>query len=280
VTVVKLAAPLLPFTAEAIYRNLTGERSVHLADWPEASGLVMNEDVLRRMDVVRRICSLGHSVRNQVRIRVRQPLPEAIIAGGDSRYAEGYEEIIADELNVKKVSFTHDVGVMGRQEIALDSRALGPRFGKKMKDVLAAVKSGASELLPDGALLAVGERIEPSEFTLRIIAEEGHACMSDGGLFACLDLHIDRELELEGLARDVIRMVQNARREADLIPDERIRLGLEAAGDLREAVERHTGFIKSEVLAEELTFIAVPNAAYSVTSDIQGMEMGISLGRM
>ena len=279
VTVTKLAAPLLPFTAEAIYRNLTGERSVHLADWPDAAELVMNEDVLRRMDVVRRICSLGHAVRNQVRIRVRQPLPEAIIAGGEARYAEGYEEIIADELNVKKVSFTGDVGVMGRQEIALDSRTLGPRFGKKMKDVLAAVKSGAAELLPDGALLAVGERIEPSEFTLRIIAEEGHACMSDGGLFACLDLHIDRALELEGLARDVIRMVQNARREADLIPDERIRLGLEVTGDLKEAVELHTDFIKAEVLAEELTYLPVSNAAYSITVDIQELKMGISLGR-
>jgi isoleucyl-tRNA synthetase len=279
VTITKLVAPLLPFTAEAIYRNLTGERSVHLADWPDNADLVMNEDVLRRMDVVRRICSLGHAVRNQVRVRVRQPLPGAIIAGADARLAHGYEDIIEDELNVKTVSFTQDVGAMGRQEIAVDSRALGPRFGKKMKEVLAAVKSGKAELQPDGSLLAAGERIEASEFTLRIIAEEGHACMSDGGLFACLDLHIDRALELEGLARDVIRMVQDARRKADLIPDERIRLGLRVEGDLKEAVEQHAGFIRSEVLAEELTFGEIPDAVYTGTADIQDTEMGISLGR-
>ena len=156
VVMTQLVAPLLPFTAEAIYRNLTGKRSVHLSKWPETDKLVMDENVLRRMDVVRRICSLGHSVRNQVRIRVRQPLPEAIIAGGDAHLANGYEDIIGDELNVKKISFTRDVGVMGRQEIAVDSRALGPRFGKKMKEVLVAVKSGAAELQPDGSLLALG----------------------------------------------------------------------------------------------------------------------------
>jgi isoleucyl-tRNA synthetase len=279
VTAAKMLAPILPFTTEAMYRNLTGERSVHLADWPDASELVMNEDLLKRMDVVRRVCSLGHAVRNQVRIRVRQPLPSAIIAGRDLRYARGYEEIIEDELNVKQVSFTQDVGAMGRQEIALDSRALGPRLGKKMKEVLSAAKSGQAELQPDGTLIAAGERIQPSEFTLRIIAEEGHTCVSDGGLFVCLDLHVSRELELEGLARDIIRTVQNARREADLVPDERIRLGLAVEGDLKEAAGAHTGFIKAEVLAGELTFGEVPNPVYTETVEIQEMKMGITLGR-
>lgn len=279
VTTAKMLAPLLPFTTEAIYRNLTGGRSVHLADWPEASELVMNGELLRRMDVVRRVCSLGHAVRNQARIRVRQPLASATIAGHDLPYARGYEDIIADELNVKQVSFTDDVGAMGRQEIALDSRALGPKLGKKMKDVLAAARSGEAELQPDGSLLAAGERVEPSEFTLRIIAEEGHACVSDGGLFVSLDLQVNRELELEGLARDVIRTVQNARREADLIPDERIRLGLAVEGDLREAVEAHAGFIKAEVLAEELVIGAIPDPLYTETAEIQETAVTLSLAR-
>ncbi|MHB9027845.1 MAG: isoleucine--tRNA ligase [Candidatus Latescibacterota bacterium] len=279
VTAAKMLAPVLPFTTEAMYRNLTGERSVHLADWPDVSELVMDADLLKRMDVVRRVCSLGHAVRNQARIRVRQPLPSATIAGHDLRFARGYEDIIEDELNVKQVSFTQDVGAMGRQEIALDSRTLGPRLGKKMKEALAAAKSGQAELQPDGTLIAAGERIQPSEFTLRIIAEEGHACVSDGGLFVCLDLHVSRELELEGLARDVIRTVQNARREADLIPDERIRLGLAVEGDLKEAIEAHTDFIKAEVLAGELVMGEIPEPVYTETVDIQEMKMGITLGK-
>ena len=131
VTIAKVAAPLLPFTTEAIYRNLTGERSVHLADWPDASSFPINETILHSMDTVRRVCSLGHSVRNQAQVRVRQPLPEVIIAGNMAHLAEGYTDIIMDELNVKKIRFTTDVGEMGRQEIAVNARSLGPRLGQE-----------------------------------------------------------------------------------------------------------------------------------------------------
>jgi isoleucyl-tRNA synthetase len=279
VTLTRMAAPLLPFTAESIYRNLTGERSVHLADWPSPSELIMNADILKRMDIVRRACSLGHGVRHQNRLRVRQPLREVILAGGDSRLAEKYADIIEDELNVRKVSFTDDVGEMGRQEIAVDSRLLGPRLGKKMKEVLAAVKSENAQIGVGGSLLAAGETINPGEYELKIFAREGHACMSDGGLFVCLDLFVDREMELEGLARDVIRMVQNARREADLVPDERIRLGLGVTDDLKEAVEKHLDLIKSEVLAVGLVFGEIPDSVYTGNVDIQGEAMAIRIGR-
>ncbi|MDP2982028.1 MAG: isoleucine--tRNA ligase [Candidatus Latescibacter sp.] len=279
VTLTRMVAPLLPFTAESIYRNLTGERSVHLTDWPNPSELTMNADILKRMDTVRRVCSLGHAVRHQNRLRVRQPLREVILAGGDSRLAEKYADIIEDELNVRKVSFTDDVGEMGRQEIAVDSRLLGPRLGKKMKEVLTAVKSGNVRVQGDGSLLAAGETINSGEYELRIFAREGRACMSDGGLFVCLDLSLDREMELEGLARDVIRMVQNARREAGLVPDERIRLGLGVTNDLKEAVGKHRDLIQSEVLAVELTSDEIPDAVYTETVDIQGEAMDIRIGR-
>lgn len=279
VTAAKMAAPLLPFTAEAVYRNLTDERSVHLADWPEQSSLVMDRGVLGRMDVVRRACSLGHAVRNQARIRVRQPLPEAAFAGNDSVYLKSYKATLMDEMNVKDVKFLDDVGLMGREEIVLDKKALGPRLGNKMKDILAATASGNVEMRGDGTLFAAGEVIQPSEFKRRIIAEEGHAATSDGGLFVSLDLHITRELELEGLARDVIRVVQNARKEADLVPDERIRLGLITEGDLREAVETHAAIIIAETLAEKLTDGGIPDPVYSETADVQGMRLGVMIER-
>ena len=279
VTLCRMAAPLLPFVAESMYRTLTGERSVHLTDWPEPAELVMDEEVLQRMDVVRRICSLGHAVRNQSRIRVRQPLPEVLLAGKDAHLAEGYTEIIGDELNVKNIGFTDDVGAMGRSEIVVNARVLGPRLGPKMKAVMAAARSGDADIRDDGSMSAAGEVIGADEYELRIIAEEGHACMSDRGLFACLNLAIDRNLELEGLARDIIRVVQNARREADLIPDERIRLGLRVSGDLREAVEKHEEFIKTEVLATELSFDGIGDILYSEHVEIQGDEMEILLGR-
>ena len=260
-TVCRMAAPLLPFTTEAIYRNLTGERSVHLADWPDQSGLTFNKEILSRMDVVRRVCSLGHSVRHQSRIRVRQPLTEVLIAGKDSHLAEQHVEIIKDELNVKQARFTDDVGAMGRQEISVNARALGPRLGGKMKDVLAAVKSGNCEILDDGTLLALGEIIQPEEFDMRINASEEHACMSDGGLFVSLDLHIDRDLELEGIARDYIRKIQNARREKDLVPDDRIKLELQVEGDEKEAIEKHEQLIQAATLSI-ITYMDISESDY------------------
>ncbi|MFC1541798.1 isoleucine--tRNA ligase [Candidatus Latescibacterota bacterium] len=280
VTVSRMAAPLLPFTTEHIYKNLTGERSVHLTGWPDQGDILLDEDIMNRMDVVRRICSLGHSVRHQNRMRVRQPLPEVTLAGKNALLAEKYTDIIRDEINVKKVSFTEDVGVMGRREVVVNSRILGPRLGKKMKEILNAVKSGEGEILDNGILRVNGEDIQPDEFELRIIAEEGHACMSEGGIFACLDLQITRELELEGLARDIIRLVQNARREADLVPDERISLGVKAKGDLPEAIEKHTDLIKSEVLASALSLSEISGGIYSETVEIQGQKMEISIGKI
>ncbi|MBN1291966.1 MAG: isoleucine--tRNA ligase [Candidatus Latescibacteria bacterium] len=276
----RMAAPLLPFTTESIYRNLTGERSIHLSDWPTQDELRADVDILRRMDAVRRVCSLGHGVRHQSRIRVRQPLTEAIIAGKDAHLSEHYTDIIMDELNVKAVRFTDDVGEMGRQEISVDARTLGPRLGKKMKDVLSAVRSGNVEIRDDGYLIASGEVVMPEEFELRIIAEEGHACMSDGGLFTCLDLHVDRGLELEGLARDVIRMVQNARREADLVPDDRITLGLLVNGDLKEAIETHKELIQTETLAKELCLDKIADPLYTGNVEIQGNNMVILVGKI
>ncbi len=277
VTFSRMAAPLLPFTSEAIYRNLTGGRSVHLSDWPTAEELTMNADVLSKMDVVRRVCSLGHAVRNQARVRVRQPLPEVMLAGNEAHLAEDYTDIIMDELNVKSVAFTDDVGEMGTQEIIIDARVLGPRLGKKMKDVMASIRSGNVDIREDGVLSANGVEIAESEYELRINAQEGHACMSDGGLFACLDLTINRALELEGLARDIIRLVQNARREADLIPDERIGLSLVTDGDLKEAAEAHSDFIKAEVLATDLAFDAPTESFYTEDAEIQGTKLGIAI---
>ena len=277
-TVCRMVAPLLPFTAEYIYKNLTDARSVHLTDWPDAGELILDDDILRSMDVVRRVCSLGHAVRHQNRVRVRQPLPEVTLAGKDAKLAARYDDIIMDELNVKKVTFTDDVGAMGRREIKVDAKSLGPCLGKKMKDILDAVKAGQGEIEDDGTFRVAGEVIQPEEFEVRIIAEEGHACVSDGGLFASLDLHVDHELELEGLARDVIRIVQNARREADLVPDDRISLGIKAAGNLREAIEKHTDLIKSEVLATELSFDRKPaGGAYTETSEIRGQNLEIAV---
>jgi len=281
VTLVKTAAPLLPFIAEAMYKNLTGDRSVHLADWPDASELAMNEDVLHRMDAVRRICSLGHGVRNQHRIRVRQPLPEVAVAGRDAHLAVGHEDIIADELNVKVVRFTDDIGEMGHREIVVDAKVLGPRLGPKMKDVMAATRSGDVEVRDDNVLVAAGVEVVPEEYTMRIIARKGHACMSDGGLFACLDLTLTRELELEGLARDVIRVVQNARREADLVPDDRIVLMLKAGGDLAEAIDTHGDLIATEVLAERIVTDALADALYTDSTDIrdQALELAVAVIR-
>ena len=178
---------------------------------------------------------------------------------------------------MKGVRFTDDIGEMGHREIVVDAKVLGPRLGPKMKDVMAATRSGDVEVRDDNVLIAAGVEVAPEEYSMRIIARDGHACMSDGGLFTCLGLTLTRELELEGLARDVIRVVQNARREADLVPDDRIVLMLKADGDLAEAIDRHGDLIATEVLAGRIVTDALAGALHTERTDIRGQALELAL---
>ncbi|MFE5645742.1 isoleucine--tRNA ligase [Rhodococcus sp. NPDC056516] len=249
--VTRLAAPLLPLVSEVIWRGLTGERSVHLADWPEESELPANPELVAAMDDVRTVCSTVLSLRKAQNLRVRLPLPEVTVAAPDAERLRPFLGLIADEVNVKKVDLTDDVDVHGRFEIAVNARAAGPRLGKSVQTVIKAVKAGDWTENADGVVVAAGIELLPEEYTQKLVAAEpdSTAALPDGAGLVVLDSVVTEELEAEGWAKDRIRQLQDARRAAGLDVSDRIKVVLEVPQDCKEWAERHRELIAGEVLA-------------------------------
>ncbi|MGZ4519715.1 MAG: isoleucine--tRNA ligase [Mycobacteriaceae bacterium] len=253
--VCRLAAPLLPLITEVIWRGLTGERSVHLADWPTAAELPADTELVAAMDEVRVVCSTVLGLRKAEKLRVRLPLALLTVAAADAERLRPYVEIIADEVNVKAVDLSTDVAVHGRFELVVNARAAGPRIGKDVQQVIKAVKAGQWAPQPDGTVLAGGVTLIPGEFTERLVAVEPRstAALPGGEGLVVLDTELSEELEAEGWAKDRIRELQDARRAADFDVSDRIRVVLAVPDSHREWAQRHRELIAGEVLAVELT---------------------------
>lgn len=251
VTTATAVAPLLPFLAEEIYKGLTGALSVHLADWPEASALPADAKLVAEMDRVRDACSAARTLRERENVRVRQPLASLTLAGPGVAALEPYEELLRDEVNVKQVRFAESIEAWASFQLQANARALGPRLGAEMKTVLAAARRGDWRATPDGGVEVAGHRLAPGEFQLRLVPRPGVACepLAGNDAIAVLDLALDEALLAEGVARDVVRGVQQARKEAGLHVSDRVRLALVAPPAWHGAIARHRAWIAEQTLA-------------------------------
>ncbi len=250
----EILSPLLPILAEKLYRGLTGARSVHLADWPDARSFPDDGALAHEMDLVRGACSAGLGVRDRFRLRVRLPLKRAVVAHPDAPALKKYAATVRDELNVRQVEFSDDLAAFGKRQIKVDPR-IGKRLGHKMKEVLAAARKGEHELLEDGRALVAGETLDRNEFEMRLICDDGGEAESFGGTGAVvLDISVDEEQKREGTARDLVRVVQNARKDAGLHVSDRIALGVDGSPAVVEAAKRHAALIASQTLALDLEF--------------------------
>ncbi|WP_310527511.1 class I tRNA ligase family protein, partial [Nocardioides sp.] len=168
----RVAAPLLPLTSEAVYTGLTGSPSVHLTDWPSASSYPADSALVAAMDRVRDVCSVTSSVRKSAGLRVRLPLTSVTVASADAESLAPFTSIIADEMNVKSVNLTTDLGSAGRFELQVVPGALGPRVGKAVQPVFGAVKKGEWTPAADGTITAAGIELQEGEFSLRLVAAD------------------------------------------------------------------------------------------------------------
>ncbi|MBH0780122.1 isoleucine--tRNA ligase [Nocardia bovistercoris] len=254
--VTRLSAPLLPLISEVIWRGLTGERSVHLADWPEKGELPVDEELVAAMDEVRTVCSTVLSLRKAQNLRVRLPLSEVTIAAADARRLTPYADIIADEVNVKKVDLTTDVAVHGRFELAVNARAAGPRLGKDVQTVIKAVKAGQWSEDADGVVSAAGITLLPEEYTQRLVAAEpdSTAALPGNAGLVVLNSEVTEELAAEGWARDLIRDLQETRKSLGLDVSDRVSVVLGVPEDRAAWARTHRDLIAGEILATELTF--------------------------
>jgi len=255
-TVCRVVAPLAPLTAEEIWRGLTGGRSVHLTDWPSADGFPADRDLVASMDAIRDVASAALSLRKARALRVRLPLARLTVATADAAALASLADLVADEVNVKDVVFTDDVAAYCEQVLTVVPRALGPRLGKQVQQVIKAVKAGDWELV-DGVPVAAGVTLQEGEFELKLVAAdvENSAPLPAGTGVVVLDTAVTPELAAEGLARDVIRVVQQARRAADLDVSDRIALVVAASEPVRAAIETHRDFVGGETLATSVTLV-------------------------
>ncbi|BBH66533.1 isoleucine--tRNA ligase [Actinoplanes sp. OR16] len=254
-TLCRVVAPLAPLTTEEIWRGLTGDRSVHLTDWPDADAFPADHELVASMDAIRDVASAALSLRKAKGLRVRLPLASATVATSSGSALAGLSDLLKDEVNVKDVVFTDDVAAYCQQVLTVVPRALGPRVGKQVQQVIKAVKSGDWQLV-DGAPVAAGVTLAEGEYELKLVAAdvENSAPLPAGGGVVVLDTVVTPELAAEGLARDVIRVVQQARRDADLDVSDRISLVIGASDAVRAAVEAHREFVAGETLATSLEF--------------------------
>jgi isoleucyl-tRNA synthetase len=277
----RVAAPLLPLTMEKVWQGLTGGRSVHLTDWPSPEELPRDEALVSVMDRVRQVASAALSLRKARGLRVRLPLRRLTVAAADAAGLEPFVDILRDEVNAKEVVLAEDVAAHGRFEVAVNARACGPRLGGDTQKVIRAVKAGEWTANPDGTVEAAGVTLLPGEFTERLVAadpSETAALPGSTGLVV-LDMEVTPELAREGLARDVVRLVQQARRDAGLAVSDRIALTLDAADAVRDAVGEHEAFVSGEVLATSVAYASVAEPTL-VGTVADGHEVRVLVSRV
>ena len=252
----RLAAPLLPMATEVIWRGITGGRSVHLTDWPQAGVLPADPDLVAAMDQVREVCSAASSLRKANKLRVRLPLSKLTVAVDDPKLLAPFVDLIADELNVKAVELTDDIAGYGRFELTVNARTAGPRLGKAVQDAIRAVKAGAGVANPDGTLRAGEVTLLPEEFSSRLVAadEQFTAALPGGSGLVVLDGTVTPELEAEGWAKDRIRELQDLRKSSGLDVSDRISVTMAVPAERADWAGAHRDLIAGEVLATSFEF--------------------------
>jgi len=257
-TVTRAAAPLLPMTAETIWRGLTGEASVHLGDWPSVDSWPSDASLESTMDLTRAVCSAALGLRKARQLRVRLPLASLTVAHPDAPALTAFAELIKDEVNVKDLVLSDSPASLGTVQLSVNPRVLGPRLGKQVQEVIRAVKAGDwSAAAGTDVVTAGGVVLRPGEYELRLTAADPDstaALPGSDGLIA-LDTVVTPALALEGVARDVVRVIQQARRDLGFDVSDRIALVVGAASPVADAVRAHADFIAGETLATSLTVV-------------------------
>ncbi|MGD8317498.1 MAG: isoleucine--tRNA ligase [Myxococcales bacterium] len=292
VDLTKLTAPFIPFVTETLFQNLvrktdaSAPESVHLAAFPMPDESRADEDLRRTMERVRNVVTLGQRVRNENKLKVRQPLAEAIVVVADDAERQAidrFSDAIREELNVRSVGFTEEPGRYVDFELRPNFRVLGPKLGKQVpacKKALAEADGSAlhAEMERAGKIvveLPEGDvELTPEEVEVRLSAREDFAAASGAGQVVVLDTRLDESLRREGLAREVINRIQRARKAMDLPYEARIEVRWQASGDLADAIDEHADRIAAETLA---TGFDRAQASSEHDTEVEGNPLGLCI---
>ncbi len=263
VNLCKIAAPILPFTTEFIFKNLTGEESVHLCDYPTWQNLgSMKHNNLHNMDTVKDICSIVKNLREDANIKIRQPIADIKIVGDISKlFDDEYVEIIKSESNAKKIISETDISKYAEKFLYIYTPIVGKRLGAKLPSVIAASKKGEYKIV-DGICEIADEKLNAGEFKerLQIKADVDGRALSDNSAIVIINTQISDELKVEGVARDFVRMVQEERKTQNLDVSDRIKITFDSTdSELATAIAAHEGYIKEQTLCVEISGVKIAN---------------------
>ena len=276
----QVSAPFLPMIMEEIHTGLTGEQSVHLTDWPDSEILPEDKPLVENMDRIRDAASTALRLREDEGIRVRLPLSSMVIAGPGSSSLSNFLELLTDEVNVKEVKLIEDLDKYATYSLQPNGSLLGPRLGKDVQSVFAAAKSGDWELNEDGTAKVADVLLNAEEFELGLQPHEGitAATLNSGDAIIILDTEITEDLAKEGIARDVIRQVQQARRDAELVVTDRIQIWLDGGETILEGVKTFEEYVASQILATEIIYGRAENPDVSTTQvEIENSDLTFSI---
>ena len=290
-TLARLLAPFMPFVSEELWQQLvvghdeTAPDSIHLADWPQADRTLIDEQLSRQTQLAIKLASLGRSARSQSRLKVRQPLAELLVEVRHDWEREALpviERQLADELNVKGVRDVTGKGGLLSYEVKPELRSLGPKYGKQLGDIrrLLSEADGAeiARQSESGQQIQLGEfTLEPGEVLVERRAAEGYAVATDSGYTAAVSTEVTPELRAEGIAREIVHIVQNLRKTAGLEISHRINLGIEAEGEIADALRTYTMYLIQETLAASFQLNHLISGGSQETHELDGGKVTVSL---
>ena len=296
-TASRLMAPFMPFLSEAVYQNLgrwhdqDAPPSVHMVSWPQPHDDRKADALVNAMDVVQRIAGLGRAARSQSGMRVRQPLSRLLVRVPDAAAAEGvraHEAQLLDELNVKSLEILAQDAELVDYRIKPNLPRIGKRYGKLIPAIRKALNEADGKAIAAAAaagehfeVQADGHRLEfePEDVLIESAAAEGYACAEEGGYLVGLDTKLDEPLVLEGLARELVRTVQEARKQAGLDVADRIRLHVTGSAQVESALREHREFLMNETLAQVWSDAAIPGA-YRAEQSLDDAHWAIELEKV
>jgi len=247
----KIAAPFIPFTTECIYKHMTGE-SVHLADWPEEKSsridMKLTKDILKVRTVIEGI----RRIREKEKTKLRQPLPLVRVHGMEKNTLGSYAHLIQEQGNVKETIYEETAQQFAKPEIQLNAKELGPILKKEMKNVKAAVSKGQYETIGNGNLKVGNHVIENKHYSTQWAAQKAdEIAMSENDVVISVSFQITEELKVEGISRELNRLIQDLRKQIQLSYDQKIKLAVKATGDWQKGFETHKQWLMEQSLALE-----------------------------
>ena len=277
INLTKALSPLLPLISEEIYTKLTNDKSVHLNDWPDTKVFPSDKDFLKKMDIIREISSAGLAIRKSNNIRVRQPLKEIIIAGDNIDWIKDFENYIIEEVNTKKIIIDENSDSLFRNKIKINLKKLGPKFGKNTGKFMEAANKFQWKINEDKTLNILDETLQEDEYFLEKESLPGTETreITEENIVVSLNINIDKDLEIEGVARDILRAIQSKRKELDLEISDKIIVNIFGEQIIKDTLIKFEGYISSNSLAESISFSKKSNSQEIKISDSYKLDLRI-----